>query len=39
MRTVLADELGNKAIVDTNPGGLAALATPSDIKASFLTGR
>jgi len=36
IRTVLADEQGQKALADDNPGNLAAITTPKDIKGSFI---
>ncbi len=36
IRSVMADEHGQKAIADTNPGNLAAISTPSDVKATAI---
>lgn len=36
MRTVLANEHGQKAIADANPGNLAAISTPADIKGTIV---
>lgn len=36
MRTVLANEHGQKAIADSNPGNLAAISTPADIKGTIV---
>ncbi|GGG48108.1 phage tail sheath subtilisin-like domain-containing protein [Chelatococcus composti] len=36
IRTVLANEQGQKALADDNPGNLAAITTPKDIKGSFV---
>jgi phage tail sheath gpL-like len=36
IRTVLADEQGQKALANTNPGSLAAITTTKDITATFV---
>lgn len=36
IRSAMQTECGNKGLVNSNPGNLAALVTPSDIKASFM---
>jgi phage tail sheath gpL-like len=38
LRALLAQEHGNKAIADVNPGSLGAISTPADIKATFVHG-
>jgi len=38
LRTVLADEQGQKALANTNPGSLAAISTVKDITGSFMHG-
>ena len=36
IRTILANEHGQKALADANPGNLAAISTPADVKATFI---
>lgn len=36
IRAILANEHGQKALADANPGNLAAISTPADVKATFI---
>ncbi len=38
LRAVLAQAHGQKSIADSNPGNLAAISTPADIKGTFIIG-